>query len=188
MKAFEIITKDNKISRRNFGKIFLIGAGYYVFDAFVFTHISLAVQSNWTWCKKCEGLFYGKDTRMGVCPAGGSHVNSGSANYALLRKGRDSEKGGQENWTWCKKCEGLFYGKDTRRGVCPAGGSHVNSGSANYVLLRKGRDAEKGGQENWTWCKKCEGLFYGKDTRRGVCPAGGSHVNSGSANYVILRY
>lgn len=43
----------------------------------------------------------------------------------------------QENWRWCKKCEGLFFDGRPTKGVCPAGGEHeTGEGSANYRLLR----------------------------------------------------
>ena len=46
-----------------------------------------------------------------------------------------------DNWRWCNKCEGLFYGGHATHGVCPApakGGSreHNPDGSANYRLLK----------------------------------------------------
>lgn len=31
-------------------------------------------QSNWAWCDKCQGLFYGPNEKVSVCPAGGTHA------------------------------------------------------------------------------------------------------------------
>lgn len=38
-------------------------------------------QSNWRWCKKCQGLAWGGG--VGKCPAGGNHVYTGSGDYTL---------------------------------------------------------------------------------------------------------
>ena len=46
-----------------------------------------------------------------------------------------------DNWRWCNKCEGLFYGGHDTKGICPApavGGTreHNLEGSPNYRLLK----------------------------------------------------
>lgn len=43
-------------------------------------------QSNWLYCGKCRGIFYGHGTTAdGICPAGGTHSQyAGSSNYAML--------------------------------------------------------------------------------------------------------
>jgi len=41
-------------------------------------------QSNWRWCNKCQGLFFGS-LPDSVCPAGGAHNSVGSADYSLYR-------------------------------------------------------------------------------------------------------
>jgi hypothetical protein len=40
------------------------------------------LQSDWRWCHKCQGLFFGGNPGP-VCPAGGPHENVGSGNYSL---------------------------------------------------------------------------------------------------------
>lgn len=42
----------------------------------------------------------------------------------------------QENWRWCKNCEGLFFAGHATKGVCPAGGEHTLDGSGSYSLLK----------------------------------------------------
>ncbi len=42
-------------------------------------------QSNWRWCNKCQGLFFGGNPNP-VCPAGGPHNNAGSGNYSLIHR------------------------------------------------------------------------------------------------------
>lgn len=40
----------------------------------------------------------------------------------------------QNNWKWCRKCQGLNYDPNVLHSVCPAGGMHDNSRSGNYSL------------------------------------------------------
>src|SRR5215510_10690294 len=100
---------------------------------------ALALQSEWRWCNKCQGLFYGPAVATSRCPAGGAHAapeQSGSANYSLDTAGDPSR---QSEWRWCNKCQGLFYYGPAGGGLrCPAGGAHAapaQSGSLNYSLL-----------------------------------------------------
>ena len=71
---------------------------------------------------------------------------------------------GQENWRWCKNCQGLWFGGSTGRkyGFCPAGfgtaRDHVASDTGHYKLVNN--DPSAPGQDNWRWCKKCQGLFF----------------------------
>lgn len=44
---------------------------------------SVQVQNGWSWCSKCQGLFYGLAVASSVCPAGGQHAGNGSFPYAL---------------------------------------------------------------------------------------------------------
>jgi hypothetical protein len=47
-------------------------------------------QSDWRWCNKCQGLFFGGDVGGSHCPAGGTHAEpeaSGSGNYSLPHVG-----------------------------------------------------------------------------------------------------
>jgi hypothetical protein len=43
--------------------------------------------SGFLWCNKCQGIFYGPNQAVSVCPAGGQHAPqtaSGSLNYSML--------------------------------------------------------------------------------------------------------
>ena len=91
-------------------------------------------QSNWRWCHKCQGLFFGGNPGP-VCPAGGTHDKTGSGNYSLLHNAAVAA-GQQANWRWCKKCQGLFFGGNPGP-VCPAGGTHDKTGSGNYSLIHR---------------------------------------------------
>jgi hypothetical protein len=104
--------------------------------------MAITAQRNWRWCHKCAGLFYYGATGNvnGKCPTGGTHENSGSADYALMGDPDGNFSVGvtaQRNWRWCHKCAGLFYHGATGNvnGQCPTGGTHENSGSADYALM-----------------------------------------------------
>ena len=113
-------------------------------------------------------------------PNGGAHDRGNSFNYVLAH---DTQiPNGQDNWRWCRKCQGLFYG-GYGEGLCPAGGPHDRSNSFNYVLAHDTQIPN--GQDNWRWCRKCQGLFYG-GYDEGLCPAGGRHDRSNSYNYVLV--
>jgi hypothetical protein len=84
----------------------------------------------------------------------------------------------QEDWRWCKKCRGLFFGGNPGS-VCPAGGAHDKTGGGNYSLVRNSPNFP--GQQDWRWCKKCQGLFFGGNPGS-VCPAGGAHTGGGNYN------
>jgi hypothetical protein len=144
-------------------------------------------QSNWRQCHKCYSLFYG-GLGGSVCPAGGQHDYTGTPhNFSIDFVG--DQTGGQVNWQWCRKCQGLFYAGASGQlqawgpstGTCPAGGGHRYDGSAGYRLHFE----PTGGESGWTYCNKCQGLFFAgtPDLTSGTCPAGGGHNYSGSGNY-----
>jgi hypothetical protein len=90
---------------------------------------------------------------------------------------------GQENWRWCSKCQGLFFASNDL-GACPAGSSHSQAGSGNYMLLTLTPGWSD--QHNWRWCSKCQGLFFAGNNL-GACPAGGGHNSANSANYALIH-
>ncbi len=96
---------------------------------------SVPGQSNWRWCKKCQGMFFGGNATDGVCPAGGTHNHTGSGDYKLIFNAWGSPA--QSNWRMCKKCQGLFFAGNSGS-KCPAGGSHDSSGSGDYSLMSRG--------------------------------------------------
>jgi hypothetical protein len=89
-------------------------------------------QSQWRWCHKCQGLFYGPGLGGSHCPTGGTHDSTGSANYAL----QFAPTPGQDQWRWCNRCQGLFYSGNPTTGWCPAsgGGGHNWNMSGDYSL------------------------------------------------------
>jgi hypothetical protein len=98
---------------------------------------------------------------------------------------------GQNNWRWCNKCQGLAYAGNPSPGQCPAGGNHDHAGSGDYRLASGTVSFAidpNGGQSNWRWCNKCQGLAYAGNPSAGQCSAGGNHDHAGSGNYVLPRF
>jgi hypothetical protein len=89
----------------------------------------------------------------------------------------------QNNWRWCRKCQGLAFGGSGVPGPCPAGATHDHTGSGNYTLVHDTPGAP--GQSNWRWCQKCQGLAFGGSGAPGPCPAGTTHDHTGSGNYSL---
>jgi hypothetical protein len=134
-----------------------------------------------------SGMEYDAGLCYPVCQAGYKGV--GPVCWETTQGSSSSQQSGQQNnWRWCNKCQGLFYGgPDSSMGVCPAGGNHDLKGSGDYVLAY-GITPSSGQQNNWRWCNKCQGLFYGgPGSSMGVCPAGGSHDLKGSGDYVLTH-
>jgi hypothetical protein len=139
-------------------------------------------QSDWRWCRKCQGLAFGGSDGPGLCQAGGRHDHSGSLNYAIAMN--DTSYPGQENWRWCRKCQGLCFGGSATPGACSAGGDHDVNGSGNYRLSTAERSGHVG-QNEWKWCKKCQGLSYAGYPSPGMCAAGNNHDYSSSGDYLL---
>ncbi|MER5263134.1 twin-arginine translocation signal domain-containing protein [Actinosynnema sp. NPDC002837] len=89
------------------------------------------VQSNWRWCNRCQGLFFGG--WAGRCPLGGGHNWAGSSDYTVfVNDGVNVSK--QAGWRSCSKCGGLYFAGNPTAGVCPAGGGHDPGASWQYVM------------------------------------------------------
>ena len=137
-------------------------------------------QDNWRLCRKCSAMFFAGQSTQGVCPAGGAHDRSGSANYDIVTNMPAAP--GQHGWRSCRKCQGLVFGGNATQGICPAGGAHDTSGSGDYALIENAPGAP--GQHGWRSCQKCEGLWFsGATVPGGICPAGGTHDGAGSGDY-----
>ena len=90
----------------------------------------------------------------------------------------------QNNWQWCKKCQGLAFAGNASLGQCPTGGLHDHEGSSNYAL-QHGGTVPPGSQPNWRWCTKCQALSFAGNASLGNCSGGGMHDHAGSGNYVL---
>lgn len=152
-------------------------------------------QAGWLWCSKCQGLFFGGLQVTSICPSGGRHATqaeSGSGYYSVPI-GAPSHADRQDGWSWCDKCQGLFWGHAWNRSICPSGGQHTNpvvSGSGAYSPFHEAA-AHVSRQDDWRWCSACQGLFYnggGNFQQQSVCPGGATHSPvsvSRSGNYGI---
>ncbi|MEI7661000.1 MAG: hypothetical protein WCK34_02320, partial [Bacteroidota bacterium] len=91
---------------------------------------------------------------------------------------------GQNNWRWCRKCQGMYFAGNATQGLCPAGGAHDHTGSGDYKLVVNAWGSP--GQYNWRWCHKCQGLYFAGNPGS-HCPGGGAHDSAGSGDYSVLR-
>ncbi|MEQ1546062.1 hypothetical protein [Methyloglobulus sp.] len=156
-------------------------------------NVNVEMQEGWRYCNKCQGLFFAPEdanVSNSRCPSGGTHApltQSGSGNYSLFHNAT-ADPSRQDQWRWCNKCQGLFFGPQSEASVCPAGGTHTHpaiSRSGNYGLPHNVRE-DSSRQDQWRWCNKCQGLFFGPQSEVSVCPAGGTHTHpaiSRSGNY-----
>lgn len=91
----------------------------------------------------------------------------------------------QNNWQWCKNCQGLSFAGNANLGPCPAGALHDHTGSNNFRIHYG--SGPSGTQGKWRWCKKCEMLSFGGNTSIGQCSGGGDHDHGGSGEYFLAQ-
>jgi hypothetical protein len=87
----------------------------------------------------------------------------------------------ENDWWWCKLCDGLFHSNSSgaNAGNCPvSGGNHVKGSNWNYSMVN-GNPGVASVQPNWAWCNNCQGLFYGPNQGQSVCPYKGIHHQFG---------
>jgi hypothetical protein len=155
-------------------------------DAFSYDY-----QVNWEYCGNCAGLWYSGNGTNGVCPAGGGHIDKPSDDYVVeynVSGATGNPLDPQPEWSWCLKCQGLFYGPNVAESACPDGGDH-NRGTWNYSLWYDSSGVYV--QQGWWHCSNCQGVFYAgiNSTSAGVCPATyEAHDGAGSYTYDMLVY
>lgn len=152
------------------------------------TTATVSEQDRWTWCYKCQGLFYGPNAANSVCPDGGQHYYNSlsSINYHECVNLSPLPDGVEDDWSWCDKCQGLFYGPEADISTCPDGGHHNQNGT-NYSMMINGDNGMFGSdpfQNQWKRCYKCKGLFYGPNAQSSHCPVGGQH-GAGDTDYYL---
>jgi hypothetical protein len=137
-------------------------------------------------------MFYGASDAYTALAEVGAHNTRQHAVVGEFRPGRDvlvlaTSGSGQGDWKWCSQCQGRFFAGGNTLGVCPAGDAHSDAGSGDYALGQG--DAylatSSGGQSEWKWCDKCQGLFFSGGNTLGVCPAKGAHNDAGSGDYLL---
>ena len=150
-------------------------------------------QDKWHFCPRCQGLFYAGNATAGKCPADGNNPNgpghSTGGEYVLVN---DASIGlpdpVQDNWRWCNKCQGLFYGGNQSQSVCPADGQPhtVSPGTYSYRMVHDVTNFPD--QSGWYSCSKCQGMFFGdKQPFAGTCPKdGAAHTASTQFHYALM--
>jgi hypothetical protein len=147
--------------------------------------MAASFSDGWSWCDRCQALFYGVPGAMGKCPAGGVHDSQRSPNYFMLFVDEDpSGLNQQPFWRMCENCRVLFYGPGAASSSCPAGGQHIASGSSNFAVQFDDGSSPTN-EPGFRWCKNCQALFYGPGAASSSCPAGAGwrHDPSESGNY-----
>jgi hypothetical protein len=108
----------------------------------------------------------------------------------------------QNQWWWCRNCNGLFYSASgAATGRCPFGGIHDPTGSWMYetpfVTEQDAVAEEEQAQQPWRWCSWCTGLFWGKGQASSHCPGNlesfapnicGPHNGSDGSYTYLLPY
>ena len=79
-------------------------------------------------------------TSAGAFGALGAALTQGASNtaHAASQQMQEKQKANdwQSQWSWCHKCQGLFFSGNGTLGVCPAGGPHSLAGSGAYQMYK----------------------------------------------------
>jgi hypothetical protein len=130
----------------------------------------MAVQKGWTSCPRCQGLHFAG----GVCPTDQKpHSDTHSFLYELpFDVAQDTHN--QGGWSACPRCQGLYFSESPPKaqGTCPAGGTHIFTGSLAYVLKHDLAPAPAF-QTGWRSCSKCLVLYFGTLGGGSKCPKDG---------------
>lgn len=155
----------------------------------------MAFQGNWRLCTLCAGLYFDGHATKGVCPVRSTSFFEPHAAFEVvtfLVEGAEGPErpGTQDNWCWCRKCEGMFFKGNATAGVCPRGGEHDSTDSGIYRFTFGKKPTPKGQSDGqFRWCRKCEGMFLSIDRigllRNRECPAGGRHDVLESGFYLV---
>jgi hypothetical protein len=72
---------------------------------------------------------------LGAVLTQGANNTAHAASQQMLEQ--QKANGWQARWSWCHKCQGLFFSGNSTLGVCPAGGSHSLAGSGAYQMYQE---------------------------------------------------
>ena len=154
---------------------------------------SYSWQTNWRWCSKCQGLFFGGyQGNQGLCAAGGAHAGNSSSSYDYLvnynvgprlpDEARPPFELFQSGWRFCQRCLSMAYGANGP-GWCPGSGRHDHSISYDYWIYAPGENVDVPFmQPGWRWCGKCLGFAYAGNGP-GPCSYDGYHDHRDSFAY-----
>lgn len=139
--------------------------------------IKFGIQTWWTWCTNCQGLFQGVNT--GGRHDGNPHQWGGAETYGVAYG--FTAPGTQGGWRLCTKCSLLALGGGAT-GACYKGGEHDFTGTLTYSIPKD--TIPDGAQPGWRCCSKCQLLGYNQFAPA-PCPAGEAHDYSASGAYGI---
>jgi hypothetical protein len=126
-------------------------------------------QIGWFWCKNCYVVFHsGNALNGGVCAATTfAHDLSESAVYQFDYNGGARTYSSQPRWTWCSKCQGLWFGPDIDNSMCPAGPlNHTVGSTTSYEVATQ---SVSHFQSGWNYCPYCTSLYHGSGHPAGYC-------------------
>lgn len=147
------------------------------------------LQSDWAFCVYCSVMYWVPDTPTSVCvgsPFASAQHAYGAGNYdysIYYGPGPAGDTQPQGLWTWCSKCDGLFWGHDNSLCAGTLGnqsggppyviGRHTIGTTTNYWLTYSVRTGSNP-QPYWRWCTCCHLLFWSgpNNTNGGLCPIG----------------
>jgi hypothetical protein len=129
--------------------------------------------ANWRWCANAKAC-----SSMDTPPRQMFGRRRCEAPAALLASNNWTDAPGQNNWRWCHKCEGMYFGGHVTR-VCAAGGFHDHTGSGCKMIFNAGIVRSV----NWHWCHKCE-LMHFSGSATGL--SAGVAENTGSGEYTLI--
>jgi hypothetical protein len=144
-------------------------------------------QAGWRRCGRCAVLFFEPDINESRCPKGGPHqVDPTGHAYQVSTveppPPEDPRAGASLQWSKCRKCKTAFFSfSDLSISRCTVSnppdfrGPH-QAGATDFKL---GHDFEGPGQNQWKFCKKCNGLVFDPQSAEAPCAAGGKHVLQG---------
>lgn len=162
-------------------------------DLLVFGNLNLPII---VWGKKLE---QSEKNRLLICPGSSSiapiYINSFpsvalvdmiNGEISSAKSVRIATIKHQYGWRQCKKCQGLFFGPNTGKSSCPAGGLHEEMANSNYSIIAN--DTNTDGQPRWRLCNKCQGLFFGPNAGKSKCPAGvkEKHDSGTNMDYTLI--
>jgi hypothetical protein len=109
------------------------------------------------------------------------HDSTGSANL-VVPFAAFTAAGGDEEWTWCFKCQQLFSTRSGQPRICPGGGEHATGGAYELhqgVILGHPDDA------GFKRCKHC-GTLFDSEGAASKCAARTGH-DAGTKDYFLIH-
>ena len=140
-------------------------------------------QTGWRWCHKCQGLTFAGNATPGKCRGGRQPRPHRERFVRCADLQRDTALPEQEDWRWCKKCQGLGLPGQGDPGPGPPGGQHGPPAAA--TTCGRMTFPRRAASELAPAAPRAQGLAFAATVGRAPALGGGVHNHAGSANYVI---